>query len=68
MYGFFFKATVQSVLIFCAETWVVTPRMGWVLGGFQDQVKFLLTSGSCGGGDMEVGLHLDHNSRSRGGV
>ena len=32
---FFFKAIVQSVLIFGAETWVVTPRMGKVLGGYQ---------------------------------
>ena len=33
-----FKVVVQSVLIFGAETWVVTPHMGRVLGGFQDQV------------------------------
>ena len=35
---FFFKSIVQPVLIFGAETWVVTPCMGRVLGGFQDQV------------------------------
>ena len=35
---FFFEAVVQSVLIFSAETWVVTPHMVRVLGGFQDQV------------------------------
>ena len=34
--GFFFKAVIQSVLLFGAETWVVTLRMGWFLGGFQD--------------------------------
>ena len=33
-----FKAVDKLVLIFCAETWVVNPRMGEVLGGFQDQV------------------------------
>ena len=32
--GFFFKAVVQVVLIFGADTWVVTPRMGKALGGF----------------------------------
>ena len=32
--GFFFKAIVWSVLLFGAETWVVTPHMGWVLGFF----------------------------------
>ena len=31
--GVFFKAVVQSVLLFGAKTWVVTPRMGRVLGG-----------------------------------
>ena len=35
---FFFKAAIQAVLIFGAETWVVTPRMGKALGGFQTQV------------------------------
>ena len=30
---FFFKAMVQLILIFGAETWVVIPRIGRVLGG-----------------------------------
>ena len=34
--GFFFKAVIQAVLIFRAETWVVTPRMGMALGGVSD--------------------------------
>ena len=41
--GFFFKAVIQVVLIFGAETWVVTPRMGKSLGGFQTQVEIWLT-------------------------
>ena len=41
--GFFFKSVVQSVLIFGAETWVITPCMGRVLGGSQEQVARLLT-------------------------
>ena len=36
--GFFFKAVIQAVLLFGAETWVVTPRMGKALGVFQTQV------------------------------
>ena len=36
--GFLFKSVVQLVLLISAETWVVTPRMGQVLGGVQDQV------------------------------
>ena len=39
---FFFKSVVQLVLIFVAETWVVTPRMGRVLGGFQDHMAWRL--------------------------
>ena len=34
---------VQAVLLFGADIWVVTPRMGRVLGGFQDQVVRRLT-------------------------
>ena len=40
---FFFKAVVQAVLIFDSETWVVTPRMGRLLRGFQDQVAQWMT-------------------------
>ena len=41
---FFFKSVVQLVLIFAAETWVVSPCVGQVLGGggFQDQVAKIL--------------------------
>ena len=41
--GFFFKAVVQAVLIFGAETWVVTPRMGRFLWEFQEQMARRLT-------------------------
>ena len=34
---FFFKSVVQAVLIFGADTWLVTPRMGKALGGFWNQ-------------------------------
>ena len=37
MSGFFFKSAIWSVLLFGAETWVVNPRMGQILGGFLDQ-------------------------------
>ena len=43
VYGFFFKAVIQVVLLFRAETWVVTPRMGTDLGVFQTQVLIRLT-------------------------
>ena len=38
VYGFFFNAVIQAVLLFGAKTWGVTPRMGKTLGGFQTQV------------------------------
>ena len=41
--GFLFKAMVQSVILFSAETWVVTPCMERFLGGFQYQVVQQLT-------------------------
>ena len=40
---FFFKSVVQVVLIFITDTWVIAPRIGRVLGGFQDQVLWRLT-------------------------
>ena len=41
--GLLFKYVVQSVMLFGAETWVATPRMDRILGGFQDQVARHLT-------------------------
>ena len=40
---FFFKYMVQAVLLFVAETWVVTPLISKVLGAFQDQMARRLT-------------------------
>ena len=35
---FFFKSIIQSVLLFDAESWVVTHHMIWYLRGFQDHM------------------------------
>ena len=40
---FFFKDVVHLVLILGKESWVVTPCMGQVLGGFQHKVGRKLT-------------------------
>ena len=40
---FLFKAVVQAVLLCDSETWVVTPHMGRLLRGFQDQVAQWMT-------------------------
>ena len=36
--GTFFKAVTQAVLLFRAETWVMTPRMEQALSIFQHRV------------------------------
>ena len=41
--GFFFKAVIQAVLLFGAETWVVTPCIVKALEGFHTQVARRLT-------------------------
>ena len=38
-----FKAVAQVVLLFGLEKWVMTPCMGWVLGGFQQRVSRWIT-------------------------
>ena len=38
IYGLFFKAVVQAVLIFGSEMWVLTPRMERALGSFQQRI------------------------------
>ena len=35
---FFFKSVIHAVMIFGAETWMVTPCMGTALRGFQTHV------------------------------
>ena len=34
----FFKAVVQTVIVFVSETWVINPRMGRALESFQHRV------------------------------
>ena len=41
--GNFFKAVVQPVLLFGAETWVLTPRMERALDSFQHGAARRLT-------------------------
>ena len=43
MSGLFLKEVTQLVLIFGSETWVVIPRIGKSLGGFQAQATRRLT-------------------------
>ena len=67
--GFFFKSVFQSVLLFGAETWVVTPPHRPGPGG---------VPGPCGEGTdgedpteesrRKVGVHLIGGGNRRGGV
>ena len=41
--GFFYKSVSQEVLLFGAETWVLTPRMERDLDSFQHRVARQLT-------------------------
>ena len=41
--GSFFKAEVQQVLLFGAETWVVTPKMERTLSGFLHEAAGRIT-------------------------
>ena len=41
--GLFLMAMIQAILLFKADTWVVTPHIGKALGGFQTQVEIRLT-------------------------
>ena len=41
--GQIYLAVVQSVMMYGSETWVMTPHIGIILGGFQDRVALRLT-------------------------
>ena len=41
--GFFFRPVIQAILIFVAETWVVTPCMGTAMEGSQTQMAIRMT-------------------------
>ena len=49
--GSFFKAVVQQVLMFGAETWVVTPKMERALSGFLHGAARRLTRRQARGGE-----------------
>ena len=57
--GIFFKAVVQAVLIFGAETWVMTPCMVRTLGGSNTGYINRSQGGSPGGYLKRAGsIHL----------
>ena len=41
--GLFFKLLVQAIILFVSEMWVVIPRIGRSLGGFQHRASHWLT-------------------------
>ena len=66
---FFFKAIVQLVLIFGADTWMFASRMGQVLGGVPMKVG-AETDGKAPTSEAgrEVRLHLSGGGKIGGGV
>ena len=55
--GMFFNGVVQAVFIFGLEMWVMTPYMGWDLGGSSSGRTERLKGGSPGGFWVEVGIN-----------
>ena len=69
VYGFFFKAVVQLVLIFGAETWVVTPLHGPGPGGFPGPgCATIEGEDPTTMGRQEVGIHIGRGRKSGGRV
>ena len=66
---FFFKAVIQSVFIFGAETWVVTPPYGMGPGGFPIPGG-MATYGadSMAEAGQKVGVNLREGGDKRGSV
>ena len=63
-----FKAVVQSVLIFGAETWVVNPRMDRVLCGDPGPSDAAIDGEDpAAAGRRGVGVHLGSDGKGRGG-
>ena len=62
---FFFKAVVQAILLFGAETWVVTPCMGKALGGGSDPGGETAPAEDTG---REVEIHLSGDGKGGGGI
>ena len=69
VYRFFFKAVIQSVFIFGAETWVVTPPYGMGPGGFPTPGG-MATYGadSMAEAGQKVGVNLREGGDKRGSV
>ena len=67
--SFFFEAVIQAVLLFGADTCVVTPRMGKALGGGSDPGDEMAdgTSPTKDNGH-EVDIHLGGGGKGGGRV
>ena len=69
VYGFLFKAMVQLVLLFGAETWIVTPYMGRVLGGVPIPGGKTIDGEAPMAADIrEIGIHLGSGGKGGGGI
>ena len=58
MSGNFFKAVVQAVLLFRAETWVLVPRIERALESFMHGAAYRITGNIRGDGGMGNGHTL----------
>ena len=60
----FYTAVVQAVLLFGAETWVLTPRMDKVLESFSPGSRGISLGGNCRKG--KTGAGYNHRWRGQG--
>ena len=65
---FFFKYIVQFVLLFGAETWVVTPCMGYALGVSGPGVTVTDRNSPAATGRRKLGIYLGGGGDRGGGV
>ena len=65
---FFFKAVIQAVLLFGADTWVVTPACASTWGGFDPGGDTSEESAPAEDNGREVEIHLGGGGNGGGGI
>ena len=66
--GNFFKAVVQAVLLFGADTWVLTPRIERALESFMHGATRRITGKNPRRGGVTMDLSSSEGVHARGGV
>ena len=67
-YGNFYKAVVQATLLFGAESWAISPRIGGNLGGFHHRVSRCLKNIQPKKTGEGTWIYLPHHSADTGSM